>query len=93
LRDDLATVGGQDVDHVDVLVRPGRHVGGDILHADGERGREYGGGGVDEPGFGGDLAGNASFLSHLAYYGLGRVFVGLDVPAGVQPPAELSVLD
>jgi hypothetical protein len=63
------------------------------LHADGEWGGEDGGGGVDEPGFGGDLARNASFLSHLAYYGLGRVFVGLDVPAGVQPPAELSVLD
>jgi hypothetical protein len=48
---------------------------------------------VAEPGLGGDVAADAGFLGHLAYHGLGRVFVRFDVAAGVQPPAELSVLD
>jgi hypothetical protein len=53
------------------------------LHADGEWGWEHGGGGVAEPGFGGDLAADVGFLGHLAQDGLGGVFAGVDVPAGV----------
>ena len=44
--------------------RPAR-VGGDVLRADDERSQEYASRGMAEPGFGSDLAGNPSFLSHL----------------------------
>lgn len=46
-----------------------------------------------ERAFGDDLGVDAGLLADLAHCCLGGVFVGVDVPAGVEPHAELVVVD
>lgn len=66
---------------------------GDI-HFDDRVGRCGGGdGGMCEQGIGDDLGVQAGLFENLALGRLGGVFVGVDVPAEVEPLAELVVVD